>query len=295
MPDSRAMETGSVTTGLGVEYLRRPIVLQAASPDREGRSVHVVDWALDAQLLVGFGLGSRFELGLAMPFVLTQRGSGVAGLTTTQAAPLSTAAVRDPRATLGYALFDADFGGWRSGGKARFTLSAPFGDEHLSAGDAGWVVAPGFTFDAEAGPAFAALDVGARLRETTTLANVRHGHQLSVGVGVGATWHRSPRVVTALEAWSLPSLVSQPDDFGDVTHVPAEWLLSASVWPRAWAQLQLGVGGALPLSNVAAYAPSGDVTTESAAALTAAELRCLLLVRITTEPERPRHPASADP
>src|SRR5262245_19740064 len=126
LASARPLEPSAATLLFAAGLAVQPVLLEVPSPDPEGREVHVVDATTTLTLGVGFGLGHGFSARAELPFVPYQNGAGTEGVTSQQAPPLESAAVRDPR-----------FGvAWTALGRAasepfalaaRFELVPPFG------------------------------------------------------------------------------------------------------------------------------------------------------------------------
>ncbi len=283
---SETVAPGAFGFGLGLTYFTKPIVLVASSPDPAGREVNVVDDVLDASFMWAYGLAPRVELSAVLPVALRQSGSGVEGVTSQSAPPIRRTAVRDPRFGGAFALLPRA-PGRPVGSKARLDLSVPMGDEAFLAGVEGFSLAPSVLADVVAGPAFAALEIGARLRRRATIAGATIGHQGFVGLGVGA--HLVGRELLSLtaEVWALPSLVSQTATLpgGDrVTGgrlMPAEWFVGVRSAPLRSGDLalQAGAGTGLPLSNETRAFAAGGSDSDSFAAVTTPAFRAVLSIR----------------
>ncbi len=271
---------GSLAFAALVGYLDRPVLLSAPSPDPEGRDVNVVRGAVGLTLAYAWGLSDDLELSLATPLVLHQTGAGAEGITSQSAPPLTAVAVRDPRLGLGVP--------WRQGAfaaKARAELALPLGDARQYAGSGGLTLAPGVSGSWQAGPVHAALELGVRLRRAVPFATARVGSQGFAALGVGADlWQELLSV--ELEAFALPSLVSQPgrqDAASRVTDgvlVPAEWLASLRTVPSRDANVALSLGGGtgLPLSTEIRETASG-ASHERFAGVTTPRFRLFFGVR----------------
>ncbi len=288
IPHARILAPERFTFGVGASYLSRPIVLQAPSPDPEGREVRVVDDAVDATLLWAYGVTRRLELGTALPMALYQTGSGVAGITSQSAAPIARTAARDPRIGASYSLVQRQLSETLGvAAKARLELSLPLGDKAYFAGDRSFVVAPGVVSSVELGRFYAAGSLGLRLRRTADFAGARVGSQLSGAVGAGVDILPRRLLSFSAEAWILPTLASQDHTLPDGTRIqdgvlaPSEWLASVGSSPLASGELTLQAGGgmAIPLSGERRVAPDGKTSTKHFAGLTTPRFRVVLVVR----------------
>jgi hypothetical protein len=258
------MPDGVFAFGAALVYLSRPIVLVAPSPDPEGREIRVVDDRVDASLLWAYAPSARLELTLATPFVLNQNGAGGEGVASQSAPPLARTAARDPRIGAGYAIGDWDGAALQ----ARTELTLPLGEEQLYAGDGSFVLAPSLAAALALGPFFAGAELGARLRKSVPLADVRFGSQAVAALGAGVDLLPAERLSFGVEAIVMPSLVRQERARGDASLVPAEWLASVRSAPLSDRALllQLAGGTGLPLFD-------------DELALTSPRFRLLLAVR----------------
>ncbi len=255
---------GQLGFGLQASYLSRPIVLQLQSPGG-GTQAYAINDQANATFLFSYGVERRLELDLALPLTLGQGGTGLAPVT--GGAGLNDTAVRDMRFGFTYALARgahreraAQDETW--GLAARFEVSAPTGDRDQFAGERSGVFVPSLSGDARIGRFFGAAEVGARIRPITQLLGARVGTQLLGELGVGFDLAADGRLSAELEAWALPTLVSQSGSeevapaahtlptgpsSGGATLIPAEWQLSLRGLPLASRELSvlLGGGGAL--------------------------------------------------
>jgi hypothetical protein len=288
IPAARTLPAGRFTFGVGASYLSHPIVLDAPSPDPDGREIRVVDDAVDATLLWAYGATHRLELGAALPMVLYQTGAGIAGLTSQSAPPIARSAARDPRIDAAYALIDRKLDATsRVAAKARLALGLPFGDQQSFAGDRSFVLAPSLVSSIALGRFYASGSVGLRLRQTAELAGARLGSELWSALGAGVEILPRRLLSFSAEAWALPTLASQDHTLPDRTHIrngvlaPAEWLASFGSSPLSSGELtfQAGGGMAIPLSGDQRVAPGGTTSTEHFAGITTPRFRVVFVVR----------------
>jgi outer membrane protein OmpA-like peptidoglycan-associated protein len=256
---------GQFSFGLVTTWLRKPVVLRAASPNPSGTEVSAVDHLVDANFLWAFGVTDRLELGLAMPAALYQNGTGLSGYKSSRSTGLPQTAVRDFRFGIAYALLPRPraFPNNGLGLAVRFEMSAPVGDRESFAGDSSAVWYPSLSGEYRAGRLFAGAQLGARLRATTQLAGTRVGHQLFSAVGAGMDVLPDEKLSVGLEAFALPSLVSQQTltrdpvtaelVAQDSSHklVPAEWMATVRSAPAAGGDMTLSVSGgsSIPLTD----------------------------------------------
>jgi hypothetical protein len=262
-------------TGLALE----PVTLVVPAPAAEGREVHVVRATTTVTLGVGFGLGGGLGAYAELPFVPYQEGTGVEGVTSQQAPPLGSAAVRDPR-------FGVD---WTAFGRqadeplalaARFELAPPLGDEALLAGARSVTFVPGVTVEAIADRVAVAADASLRLRSAVDFGSVRKGSEAVLGLGASVRLLASPLVRLGVEAWLRPGLAGAPPGTdSEALDLPAEWLASSVfAWdPDSAFSLAVAGGSGLPLSK----GPSTAGGTESYAGVTAPSFRATIALRFT--------------
>lgn len=268
-----------------VSYLDRPVLLEAPSPDPEGREIGVVRDVVDLSLAVAYGLSPDLELTLAAPLVVYQRGAGAQGITSQSAPALGRTALRDPRLGVGYAL--------PVGGAfqlaSRLELGLPLGDEQLYAGAGSFTVAPSFVMGVRRGAFHGAAQLGARFRRSVPFATARVGSALVSAVGVGADAFEE-LLSFELEAFVMPSLAAQPGRTSPTSRVrngvlvPAEWLFSLRSAPLpdpGWS-FSLGGGTGLPLSSETRETSAG-ATREEFAGVTTPKFRLLAGVRYQPE------------
>jgi hypothetical protein len=266
-----------VATGLALE----PVTLVVPAPAPEGREVHVVRATTTVTFGVGFGLGEGFGTFAELPFVPYQEGTGVEGVTSQQAPPLGSAAVRDPR-------FGVD---WTAFGRrtqdpwalaARFELAPPLGDEALLAGARSTTFVPGVTVEGVAGRIAIGADASLRLRSSVDFGSVRKGSEAVLGAGASFRLLSSPLVRAGVEAWLRPGLAGAPGGAApDAVDLPAEWLASSvlAFGPDDAFSVAVACGSALPLAR--GSSPSGE--NGSYAGVTAPTFRALAALRFTPQ------------
>lgn len=291
MPDALPLVARRVSSGLGLEYLSRPVVAKARSPAADGREVPLVRDAVVATWLWAFGIGLGTELSAALPLTLHQEGSGAQGLVTQRSEPLPATALRDPRLSVGTSFLDLPprslvLGVGPLTGRFDLTLALPLGQTDRLAGNGSVTVAPRASTALRFAPGFVAASLGARWREPTGLAGARFGTAATVNVGIGVDLFGRELLTMSLEAWAAPELRAQTRTLPDgssvgATLIPAEWLVSFRSMPlvRERLSLQLGAGTALPLSEERRYDSAGTVTEERFAGATAAAVRLVLMAK----------------
>ena len=251
---------GQLGFGLVTSYLSRPIVLHVPSPGSGGSSDYLINDQVNGTFLWSYGATDRLELDVALPLTFGQGGTGLAPIT--GAEDLHDTATRDMRFGFAYALVkharvDRDLPGsalvpvgndhW--GLTARFEMSAPTGDHDQFAGEQSGVYIPSVAADFLAGPLRLGAEVGARLRPITELLGARVGTQLVAMAGISYDVCPRELLAASLEAWALPTLVSQGPGQGSPL-VPAEWQVAARTALRGGDfSIQLGGGSAIPFGG----------------------------------------------
>lgn len=286
LPSAEVLAAGRLSLALAGVYQHEPLVLQAPSPDPEGRSVPLVQHVVDSQALFAAGLGFGLELTSALRLVTYQQGSGIGAVRSRSTTSLAPSAIRDPLVGIAYELVGAEAPTRRYALKLRSDFSLPLGDPESFASEPGAVVAPGLTFQWEAGRVNATADLGLRVRPSVTLADVRYGDQLSAGAGVSVEVVRDTLLV-AVEASALPGLEASPStpDGAEVRWIPAEWASSLTWHVSATYSLSLSAGGGLPLSSRAPGAGSNLHDSGYFVGLGAPAVRSLLILRVTSPNE----------
>ena len=262
---------GEFAVGLIGTYLRKPIVLRAASPNPSGTDVPAIDHMVDANFLWAYGLTSDLEFSLAMPVTLFQNGTGVSAFTGSRTLDVPRTSVRDFRFGAAYAVLPRAraFPGNPFALTTRLEVSAPVGDQDWFGGDRGFVLSPYVASDVRLGSFYAGAEVGARVRKTTNLAGARVGSQGFIALGAGYDILPAELLSAGLEAFALPTLVGQEDLSRDPDTqqivaesasrklVPAEWMATVRSAPTKDGDVSFSLSGgsALPLTDAAVTAP----------------------------------------
>src|SRR5262249_19021324 len=143
---------------------------------------------------------------------------------------------------------------------ARFETSAPTGDEDQFAGERSAVFIPSAVLDWRLKRAFAAAELGARIRPVAELVGARVGTQMAVGLGGGYDLLKKRELLSVLaEVRALPTLTEQHDSkqtnagLESVANgkmiVPAEWSIGARTAPLAGGDFVIHAGGGGPIST----------------------------------------------
>ena len=252
---TETVAAGQLGFGLVTSYLSRPIVLKLPTPGSDGTSEDVINDQVNGTFLWSYGATDRLELDLALPLTFGQGGTGLAPVTGGEG--LHDTADRDLRFGFAYALVahprvaGGALPGRSSWGlAARFEMSAPTGDHDQFAGERSGVYIPSLAADVRAGPLRIGAEVGARVRPITELLGARVGTQIVTMIGASYDILPRDRLSASLEAWALPTLVSQGPGQGSPL-IPAEWQIAARTAPLRGGDLaiQLGGGGAIPFGG----------------------------------------------
>jgi hypothetical protein len=277
VPSARTLPAKSLSLVVGAGVSVEPVVLVTASPHPEGQRIDVVEATSTLTLGARYGLGRGVDIGLAVPFVPYQTGSGAESVTSQAGQSLDPVALRDPRVGFAALLL-----GRSPGAPLLLTMhlgtALPLGDAGALAGAAGFTVAPGFTGELSYGRLDAALDLGVRLMPAVSFASVREGSYAVIALGVSVTALQAPKLAFAVEGTLRPSLVDPPARAAtDSLDLPAEWLASARLEPAPRWSLLLGAGSGLPLST----ARSPGSSTEHVFGVTAPSFRGVFTARYT--------------
>lgn len=283
IPSAEVLGPGRLSLALAGVYQHEPLVLQAPSPDPEGRSVPLVEHIVDTQALFAAGLGHGFELSSALRLVSYQAGSGIDAARSRSESSLAPSAIRDPLFGFAYRLLASRPPARRYALKLRSDFSLPLGDPESFASEPGSVLAPAMTFQWEAGRFSVAADLGLRLRPSVTLADVRYGSQLTIGAGVSFAAIRETLFVAA-EATALPGLASPPTtpDAAETRWIPGEWAITVSFYGSATYSVLGSFGGGLPLSSRTRSTDAGATEAGNFTGLGAPDIRSVLVLRVTT-------------
>ncbi len=284
LPDARVDAVGVITFGLTTEWLRRPVLLHLASPDRDGRNVDALGDALDASLLISAGVWKNIELTLATPARLYQSGSGAGGVSSQTAPAIAHGALRNPRLGLGYSLNDA-LGTRGLGVRLALEASLPLAGDDELAGETSVVLMPSATLAAGVRRFRLAFSAGARLRRRLDVGEARLGNQAFLGLGFGMELLEPGLLFVGVEAFGLPPLASSQASQHDValrgeTLFPAEWLASVHTCFHKQGHWTLGIaaGSGIPLSSETRLGPTGS-GTDHFLGLTTPSMHSLVMLR----------------
>jgi hypothetical protein len=279
VPSARTLAPKTLSFVLAAGYSDRPVELVTPSPHPDGQEIAVVRATSTLTLGARYGLTRGIDLGVALPFVPFQLGSGVASVTTQQPESLATVALRDPRLELGATLFGRNAAEPFALG-TRLTLGLPLGSEHAIAGAATFTVAPELTGTLHAGRLELGAELGWRITRAVSFATVREGSAITAALATSITLLEKPVLALGAEAWLSAHLAGRPTGVpADDLDLPAEWLATLRAAPsEAWSLLAAG-GSGIPLSRVQeAYGG-----TKHALGVTSPDFRLLLLARYTLD------------
>ncbi len=260
-----SLQQSHFSFGLVTSYARKPIVLLAASADPKGTEIPAINHMVNTSFLWGFGVTERMALTLAMPITVYQNGTGTSAYASSQAVDVARTAMRDFRVGASYALLPRTraFPGNPAGLVARVEVSAPVGDKDWFAGDRGFVIAPSVAADFRQGRWFAGAEIGGRFRSVANLAGSRVGSQALIAMGAGFDVVVPERLSVALEAFALPTLVSQERvqhqnvpasptwESSGKALVPAEWMVTVRSAPTRDGDYSFSLSGgtAIPMTE----------------------------------------------
>ncbi len=288
MPDTQPTKPGQVGFGVASELLHQPLLLRVASPDRDGRDVHVLDYAVDVSYFLSFGLPANLEATVLASMRAYQSGAGVGGIDSQSAPALTRNAVRDPRVGVGYSLAAAPGFGLRLAVDA----TLPLGDRNPFANERSFVVMPNATFGFQHDALRLSAELGARLRRAVDFGGVTLGNQGFVALGVAVDLLPGWLTVSA-EAFGLPPLSDNrasaaSPSVSEARLFPAEWLaaLHSSFGSHGACTVSLAAGSGIPLSSETRDSSSGAQTSNFVGA-TSPDFRSLVVVRFAAAEERP--------
>jgi hypothetical protein len=277
VPSARALPPRTLSFVLAADYSDRPVELVTPSPHPDGQEIDVVRATSTLTLGARYGLTRGIDLGVALPFVPFQIGSGAGSVTAQHSEPLAAVALRDPRFELGATLFGRDRAAPFALG-THLTLGVPLGSDHARGGAPTFTVAPGLTGALHFGRLDLGADLGWRITRAVSFATVREGSAFTAGLATSVTLLEKPALALGAEAWLSAHLAGRPPGVPDDTvDLPAEWLATLrSARSDAWSFLAAG-GSGIPLSRV--REPNGG--KGHALGVTSPDFRLLLLARYT--------------
>lgn len=177
------------TAGLWLNYAHRPLTATLG----DGTEIDLVSSQLGGDLVLGIGLGSRFQLGLAVPLTLNQS-VGSADGTNFPMPTLTAFALGDMRLVPRFALLQNPEGLNLS---LEAVLGLPVGDKANLNGNGGVTVEPRVLAELKANERTRfGLNLGYRIRSNENLYNLTIGNELTYGIG--AAYALTPDKLTLL-------------------------------------------------------------------------------------------------
>jgi outer membrane protein OmpA-like peptidoglycan-associated protein len=168
---------------LDFNHQSKPLVFE----DPEGDVSEAVKYQATIDFLWSIGFFDILQFGVALPVIVAQDGRGLADVAGT--GKLSTTAIRDLRLYIkGRLLSGGKFGGKTADGPGlalSMGLSVPTGNDENFAGDRNVTADPVLVFDYRYKFFRFAVNFGARIRQMSSVADFKLGHQLLYGVGIG--------------------------------------------------------------------------------------------------------------
>lgn len=284
MPDTQLTRPGQIALGAASELLHQPLLLRVASPDRDGRDVHALDYALDVSYFLSFGLLRNLETSMLASLRAYQAGAGVGGIDSQSAPPLQHNAVRDPRVGIAYSLDDA-LAAHGFGLRLGVDATLPLGDRNAFANERSFVVMPNATFGFQHRTLRLNAELGARLRQALDFAGFSLGNQAFVALGVAVELLQPGWLSVSAEAFGLPPLSNSRGSaasprVSDARLFPAEWLagVHSSFGSHGLWTLSFAFGGGIPLSSETRTSSTGPFTSYFLG-MTTPDFRSLAVVR----------------
>ncbi len=224
----------TLNMGVTLGMANNPLVLRDPDTGEQVMNGVVVSKRHGAYLAAGIGLFGRFELGVALPMVLSQEGQGEL---LASSPDLNSASLGDLRITLKGRIWQAS--GFRLA--AAVDASLPAGNHNELYGEEGVSTAPQLIAGWNRGRVSAALNVGLRLREVTQVAGLEINDELTTGAGL-AVELASQRVWLLAEAYASRALQNNSAE-----NSPAEALLGVRV--AVWGPYQLQAAGGVGIGR----------------------------------------------
>jgi hypothetical protein len=279
VPSAHVLAPHTLGLLVAADYSNRPVVFVAPSPHPSGQEIDVVRATSTLTLGARYGLFPGLDVGVALPFVPFQTGAGTQSVTDQHGEPLATVALRDPRLELGSTLLGRERNAPFALG-TRLTLALPLGTEHALAGTPSLTVAPALTAEFELGRLALGADLGWRIARAVNVGTVREGSSVRPALAAAVTLSEHPGLVLGAEAWLTAHVSGRPPGVPESTlDLPAEWLASVRLAPRAAWSFAAAGGSGIPLSKVRA----ADGSETHALGVTSPDVRVLLAARCTLD------------
>jgi MYXO-CTERM domain-containing protein len=213
------------------DFTNDPLVARNRATGNELMNGGIVSNRFGMQLLAGYGLTRRLEIGLAVPLVLAQDGDESLLAPTRK---LGTTAFGDLRAFGKFAI--AQLGDVRLA--AALDVSVPTGSTTNFTGASSASAWPRAIASWQPGAFTAAVDVGFRFQSSTMVANAVVGNQFTAGAAASYALRPS-------RLWLLGETFLAVDTDGGSHDVPAEALIGARAVIHGPWRGQLAVGGGI--------------------------------------------------
>lgn len=243
---STVSPSGAVGFGLIAHFMRQPLVFSPdASPDARAAAV---DYAFTTDFLFHVGFLRRFQVGIAVPVVVAQSGEGAVPLNVPGAQRLGDTALRDLRFEVSWAVLQRARTADARGVGLRIDLGGaiPFGDDKGFNSSGTFTFAPMAVLDWRTAAITVTANLGARLRGTSSIANLAVGSVGVAGLGVAVRPTSSRRLGFSADYVSTLPLVSRD---GYVTATTQEVFLGVRYATDEARDMEIFVGGAVPLSS----------------------------------------------
>ncbi|MBL4634569.1 MAG: OmpA family protein [Kofleriaceae bacterium] len=223
------LPSASYHLNLGLNLSTSPLVLRDPDSGAEIPGGEIVSQRTGAYLSGGLGLYSRYELGFALPLVLSQDGSGMMLLGNPD---LNAASLGDAR-------FEAKARIWSTASlsvAAQLTTTLPIGNDKALLGDPSPTIAPRIVLSVHRGRVHVGANMGVRIRTRNEVADLAVDDELVAGAGINVEVMPSKLWILA-EAYANRGMhTSQAEAF------PAEAIAGVRYSLLGPWQMQAGIG-----------------------------------------------------
>ena len=254
--------SGKASIGLIASYLSQPVGARVASPDPDGTILPLIDNMVNVTFVGSFGITDRLELAVAAPVTLYQDGSGLGSILGNEE-ELRRSTMRDTRFGAAFSVIPRPRAGNQNGFSltGRFEFAVPIGEStaFASARTPTWIPSAVATFRRNRWQV--GLEALGRFRGESQFANVRIGSQVGGALGTSFDILQDHLLTASAEAFVLYTLAQQappsnaPEGEAAPSHIPAEWIVSASSAPLLGGDVSFSIfgGGPIPFSSEAAF------------------------------------------